>query len=580
MAGCVFAGVTWGAAWWYIARDPARAQSRRYASGWIILALTFGIGISGARGWMQWPHFFEGRLYTNFAAGEFVPISKAYGFLWLFLAGVPWAGLGACLLAWTGSLRETRVWHWVLRIACGVGMATLAHSYYLDHQQDILPLYSSLESRYLDPDANPELQRLINDCGSALTHLGYYLGFLLFEIVRREWKNVVLILTVGLVNGSGWALCQNWKWAPEVWKDANFHWWRCWESSGGISIGISYGLAYFLVNRRMSDQERAIAESRRALAGPNFEWLLVFPSLAASLSVFGANQLGGRGSIGVSALSLAPRVSLFLRNHLDAWGSIYFGVVILFGAVYYFLYRGTAVDELPEKKKWIIVLTNVELGAVCLVAALVTLLFAEREVLHSIRDLLGLVLPRRAVRSLLPEAPTNQFRMMYVGIVTVCGIAWYLVRRKTFDEERRRGTPRDGDPNFERLAVYLGLLAGLGVSLLHGLTGWFLIYRGNTENWPQMLWRILGPGYLLCLITIMAWLLLRPLPRNFHGDVFPRAYGLIWLVLIVQNTLAQVVTGPRTDWREMAFSIYYVLLFAITAVIFSHLHSIKARDAT
>src|SRR6266550_929146 len=50
VAGCIFAGVTWGAAWWFIAQDPRREQSRRYTSGWIILALTVGIGLSGARG--------------------------------------------------------------------------------------------------------------------------------------------------------------------------------------------------------------------------------------------------------------------------------------------------------------------------------------------------------------------------------------------------------------------------------------------------------------------------------------------------------------------------------------------------
>src|SRR6266403_2229780 len=46
MNGCVFAGVTWGTAWWFIARDPNGQQSRRYSSAWIILALTVGIGIS------------------------------------------------------------------------------------------------------------------------------------------------------------------------------------------------------------------------------------------------------------------------------------------------------------------------------------------------------------------------------------------------------------------------------------------------------------------------------------------------------------------------------------------------------
>ena len=70
VAGCVFAGVMWGAAWWFIAQAPGGARTRRYGSGWIVLALTVGIGLSGARGWMQWPSFFEGKLMTNAAEGR------------------------------------------------------------------------------------------------------------------------------------------------------------------------------------------------------------------------------------------------------------------------------------------------------------------------------------------------------------------------------------------------------------------------------------------------------------------------------------------------------------------------------
>ncbi|NLF56011.1 MAG: hypothetical protein GX580_00055, partial [Candidatus Hydrogenedens sp.] len=93
MAGCMFAGVGWGTAWWFIARRSGGAGARPYRSGWIILAMTFGVGISGARGWMQWSSFFDGKLTLNAAEGVFVPISPAYGFLWLFIAGVPWAGI-------------------------------------------------------------------------------------------------------------------------------------------------------------------------------------------------------------------------------------------------------------------------------------------------------------------------------------------------------------------------------------------------------------------------------------------------------------------------------------------------------
>jgi len=391
--GCVFAGVTWGTAWWFIARDPSGKQSRRYTSGWIILALTFGIGISGARGWMQWPSFFEGRLQTNWAEGEFVPISRAYGFLWLFIAGVPWAGIGACMLAWCGSQRRTRIWHWGLRIACGIGGVCVARILFDNFPEVFLPLYKTMKSQYQDFEANPNLRRLINDNRAAITHLGLYLGFLAYEIGRRDWKNVTLILTVGLVNGLGWALCQNWRWASGIWSNANFNWWRCWESSGGISIGVAYGVAYFLVNRRRSEETQRV----------------------------------------------------------------------------------------------------------------------------SVR------------------------------------------------------------PNLERFGAYFGLLLGLGLSIRSGLKGWANIYVGNEDYWSRILWRVLGPSMLVCLVLMVVWIRIRPVPRGGQGDVFPHAYWLIWLVLITQNVLAQLVTGPFSEWNETVFNIYYVLLFLLSAVIVGHFQFVKTR---
>jgi hypothetical protein len=465
-AGCIFAGVMWGAAWWFISRDPGQAPSRRYASGWIVLAMTVGFGLSGDRGWMQWPSFFEGKLQTNHDAGEFVPISRVYGFVWLFIAGVPWAGIGACFLAWCGSLRETRVWHWAIRLGCGIGGALLARYLFHEYPQYFLPLYESLAERYRDLEHNPSLRRLINDSGLAILHLGFYLGLLAYELGRRDWKNVVLISTVGVVNGAGWALCQNWKWAPGVWENANFNWWRCWESSGGISIGIAYGMAYFLVNGRMSKEEQAAVRSRRSIAGPNLEWLLAYVALAV---LFGSKTL----AVG------------------NIWTRTYLGVVLAFGIVYYVLRRRRHASETP------------------------------------------------------PTASHED--------------ATY------------------GDPNLERFGLYVGLLYGLGASLRNGLKGWFNIYRGNEDYWSAVLWQVFGPIFLLCLLAICGWVLFRPLPRHFRGDLFPHARGLMWLVLIFQNVLAQLITGPLNQWKEAAFSIYYLLLFAITAVIVIH-YSERTRD--
>ena len=397
MDGCVFAGVTWGAAWWFIARQTSGEQFRPYSSGWIIIALTIGIGVSGNRGWMQWPSFFEGHLQTNTPAGKFVPIPRSYGFLWLFLAGVPWAGLGACLLAWCSNQRPT-IRDWLIRLGGGLVGVVLARALFDHLPQIFLPLYESMKSQYADLSANPNLRRLINDNRAAITHLGLYLGFLSAEIARRDWRNAKLILTVGLLNGFGWALCQNWKWAANVWPGANFNFWRCWESSGGISIGLAYGIAYYVVNR-------------------------------------------------------------------------------------------------PE-------------------------IIAASEI-------------RRA------------------------------------------------SPNLERFACYAGLVFGLGLSLKNGLKGWANIYLGHEDYYNAILWRVLGPLMLLLLIGLAVWIRARPLPRDFVGDPFPHAYKLIWLVLVVQNVIAQLVTGPLGSWNEAAFSMYYLILFLLSAVIVYHFHWLtRERNTT
>jgi hypothetical protein len=278
-------------------------------------------------------------------------------------------------------------------------MALLGKFLFDSFPEFFLPLYKTIKPQYDDFQANPNLRRLVNDSRAAITHLGWYLGFLIAEIGRRDWKNVTLISTVGLVNGLGWSLCQNWKWAPALWPNTNFNWWRCWESSGGISIGLAYGLAYYLVNRRMSPEEQS--------------------------------ALGAR-----------------------------------------------------------------------------------------------------------------------------------------FDVDC---------PNLERLGAYVGLVLGLGLSIRNGLKGWANIYLGNEQRWDHVLWLVVGPVLLATLLGVITWVRLRPLPDGFQGDAFPHAYRLIWLVLIVQNLIAQLVTGPHSVWNETIFSIYYVLLFLLSAVIVLHHHCWTAR---
>ena len=396
--GCVFAGVTWGAAWWFVSRDSTEIQSRRYSSGWVILALTIGIGISGDRGWMQWPSFFEGHLQLNTPQGKFAAVPKTYGFLWLFIAGVPWAGLGACLLAWTAPQKQLRLLDWLRRFGCGLAGVLIAKSLFQAFPDLFLPLHQKLGAEYADLQTNPNLRRLIGDNRAALLHLGCYLGFLGYEISRRDWDNVKLITIVGSVTGLGWAGCQNWRWAAGVWPQASFNWWRCWESCGGLSIGAAYGLAFYVINRR----------------------------------------------------------------------------------------RYQAAQGAP---------------------------LAHR-----------------------------------------CESSY---------------------PRLEKFAAYSGLLLGLGLSMKNGLKGWANIYLGNEDYWNALLWKLIGPLMLVIWIVLAFRLRKNPATQSPSGDLFPNDYALVWLVMVLQNIIAQLVTGPATVWNEMVFKIYYVLLLCISGVILHYFYVVK-----
>jgi hypothetical protein len=589
--GCVFAGVTWGAAWWYLAHDPRKTQSRRYTSAWIVVALTFGIGIAGMQGWMQWPSLFDGKLMTDYP-DKSVPISRAFGFLWLFLAGAKWAGIGACFLAWSGSLRETRVWHWFLRIACGLTGAYLARFLIVHYPQHFLPLYASLQTQYEDLQTNPNLGRMMNDCTEAVHHLGLCLGFLAFEFFRRDWKNVALILTVSLVNGFGWALCQNWKWAPHVFGDTGggFNFWRCWESSGGLSMGVAFGLAYFLVNRPMSGAERAVIASRRAIAGPNFEWLLIFLGLTWLLSITFRLAVPWH-------LPFPERLAELLhRDHLE-WSAFFFAVVCAFGAAYYFANRSTPIDAPAPGNRYFNLVKNIEWVGLLITVTLVVGLFVPFEqyrawghklrIDHGIEFLSDFALRSTAFLGPSHEPVRKRFDSSAVtvmelalAVVMLLGMGWYFIRHRKFEAEKLASTPLDGDPNVERLGLYLGLLAGLGLSIQYGLKGCLLIYGHDEHIWDFRLQQMLAPVYLLMLAAITAWIFFWPMPRGFRGWIFPHAAGAMWLVLLVQNALAQAITGPLSNWRETVFSIYYLLLFAATAVTVVHFQLLKKLESS
>ena len=139
---------------------------------------------------------------------------------------------------------------------------------------------------------------------------------------------------------------------------------------------------------------------------------------------------------------------------------------------------------------------------------------------------------------------------LYLAAVILVGMGWYCFALRKFAAEKQSGTPAEGDPNLERLGLALGLLAGLGLSLEYGIKGWFNTYGYDERVWDLRLQHALAPVYLLIVLGIAVWVLVWPLPRNFRGNFFPHAAAAMWLVLLVQNAIAQAITGPLSDWNE------------------------------
>jgi len=88
---------------------------------------------------------------------------------------------------------------------------------------------------------------------------------------------------------------------------------------------------------------------------------------------------------------------------------------------------------------------------------------------------------------------------------------------------------------------------------------------------------VMGPMLIVAALVVALWVWRRPIKASAGDDIFPESYRLIWLVLITQNLIAQLVTGPQKVWNEFAFSIYYVLLFLISAVVVHHFHVFNVR---
>ncbi|MHA1698977.1 MAG: hypothetical protein ACTSWN_09085 [Promethearchaeota archaeon] len=261
--GCVYAGFLWSILWLYMSRQFKDQDVRPFSSGWSFMGLAFGIALNGMHAWMQWPFWTMGQLYQGGADPQYA-VSPVYGYIWLFICAVPWCGIGAVGLAWANRRISLKSKDWIFRLVSGVAGGVVAYITWLIFRPVLIPRYDVVMANY--DTGCYKCEDPITDTRESMIWFGIYLGFLTFEILKKHWINVKLILLCGLIAGFGWIILQSWFFGREIFPDLprplfdKYHW-GFWELTAGIPFGLAFGLSFYLFNRVKYSRNTATSTS-------------------------------------------------------------------------------------------------------------------------------------------------------------------------------------------------------------------------------------------------------------------------------------------------------------------------------
>jgi hypothetical protein len=307
--GGMLAGFGWALLWYGFSQTGEGAARRPYGRPWLLLAITLGIAFGGFTGYGVYISWLNGRHYLNYPE---LPRAVApwTGYAMLFLCGLHWGGNTGCAMAWCAPERPLRARDWMVRIACGVAGAVGAGIFVRVFPQLFLPFYS--EGIYSVPEYKTCL-RAQDSIRNIAPHVGLFLGFLAFEIARRDRRAVAMILTLGLGFAIPFAAGGYW----QTFHDAplKLGWWKNWEMSIGLGGGLAFGAAFWCFNRPGAAIPAPLGPKARAFFRSGLPlWL---PSVAVLQGLYdGVCQIHGADptTLGYAAVLGLPTIVL-----LAAW---------------------------------------------------------------------------------------------------------------------------------------------------------------------------------------------------------------------------------------------------------------------
>lgn len=270
--GCGWtSGLMWGLAWHYLSAVQGHPGRRPFGSAWFVLAMVVGMYFGGMHGYGQFHSWVDGIFHLESKTDRAVPINPLLGYWWNFLCGLGWGGVAAVFAAWSGATRPHRWWEWIVRIGLPVGLAWGFRAFTEWRPDLVMPLYGHVD--YLDPTLCPDCARTTRTIVESTMWLGFCLGGFIFEALRRNWRNLAFMGTMGVGFAVAFTLFEWLHTLPNL-TSSQIGWWKYWETSVGTVGGLVLGMCFLVFNRPLSTSAMAAEGIPAEARSPRAEYLL------------------------------------------------------------------------------------------------------------------------------------------------------------------------------------------------------------------------------------------------------------------------------------------------------------------
>ena len=255
--GGILAGLGWAVLWYGFSRIDGTARTRPYGHAGAIVAITFGIAVGGFTGYGVYNSWVRGQFFLDHPNG-LRDVGAWTGYAMLFVCGLHWGGIPGAFLAWCAPRKPVRWQGWAGRIGGGIAGAVAAGVIVRVFPQWFLPFYN--EGIYQLPE-NATCIRAAGSIRNIAPHVGLFLGFLAFEIGRRDWRAVGIMLVMALGFAIPFSVGGYWHTMND--SALQISWWKNWEMSIGLGGGLAFGLAFYLFNRPEDVAPRPVTSTER-----------------------------------------------------------------------------------------------------------------------------------------------------------------------------------------------------------------------------------------------------------------------------------------------------------------------------